>query len=123
MEYDFNNYKGIFHDDKQEEHYQDKVTGAHFDYYDMCRRLKNLQRTLSSKKIEKFMKETTIELGRNKIKGFGTHLDLQSSNFNLAPRQIDNKKSEGTLRSKSTDKPKENSMVQQKVRERKCFNL
>ena len=36
---DFNNYKGIFHDDNPTTKYQCPETGAHFDYRDVCKRL------------------------------------------------------------------------------------
>jgi len=41
---DLNNYKGIFYNDTDQK-YQDPVTGAHFDYYDMCCRLLKLQKS------------------------------------------------------------------------------
>ena len=42
-EIDFNNYKGMFFNDDPGQKYQDEVTGAHFEYRDMCKRLKRLQ--------------------------------------------------------------------------------
>lgn len=44
---DFENYKGIFYEEPAEK-YQDEVTGAHFEYFDMCRRLKRLQKELEA---------------------------------------------------------------------------
>jgi len=38
---DYNNYKGIFYDDAPS-NYQDTVTGAHFEYHDLCHRLEKL---------------------------------------------------------------------------------
>ena len=38
---DLANYKGIYYND-QNQKYQDEVTGAHFNYHDMCRRLNEL---------------------------------------------------------------------------------
>ncbi len=43
---DFNNYKGMFFGDDPGQKYQDKVTGAHFEYHDMCKRLRRLQHEL-----------------------------------------------------------------------------
>ena len=45
---DFNNYKGIFYNDDPGQKYQDEVTGAHFEYHDMCHRLSKIQKSLSS---------------------------------------------------------------------------
>eukprot|EP00826_Nyctotherus_ovalis_P036645 TRINITY_DN3270_c0_g1_i11.p1 TRINITY_DN3270_c0_g1~~TRINITY_DN3270_c0_g1_i11.p1 ORF type:complete len:263 (+),score=30.68 TRINITY_DN3270_c0_g1_i11:80-868(+) len=42
---DFDNYKGMFYDDPDQK-YQDPITGAHFDYLDMCSRLIKLQKSL-----------------------------------------------------------------------------
>ncbi len=43
-EVDLNNYKGIFFEDEPGLKYVDEVTGAHFEYRDVCLRLKRLQR-------------------------------------------------------------------------------
>lgn len=43
---DLNNYKGIFYQDDSDHNYQDKLTGAHFEYNEMCKRLKKLQHEL-----------------------------------------------------------------------------
>lgn len=59
-EEDINNYKGIHLMDKgnsnpnEDEKYQCPDTGSHFEFLDMCQRLKNLQkrRTLIDKVIE-----------------------------------------------------------------------
>lgn len=62
---DFNNYKGIFYDDSHEK-YQDEVTGAHFEYFDMCRRLKKLKGEVESKENRKQVeKNETIEKKAN----------------------------------------------------------
>jgi len=42
---DFENYKGIFYEEPTEK-YQDEVTGAHFEHFDMCKRLEQLQKSL-----------------------------------------------------------------------------
>ena len=39
---DFNNYKGMFYNDQPGTKYQDPVTGAHFEFRDMCNRLKGI---------------------------------------------------------------------------------
>ena len=39
---DIENYKGIYFNDEQTNRYEDKITGAHFDYFDLCRRLRKL---------------------------------------------------------------------------------
>lgn len=36
QEEDLNNYKGIYFNDDPSTKYQDPLTGAHFDYSDMC---------------------------------------------------------------------------------------
>ncbi len=41
-EIDFQNYKGMFFNDDPGQKYQDELTGAHFEYHDMCHRLKQL---------------------------------------------------------------------------------
>ena len=51
----FNNYKGMFFQDAHDTKYQDLVTGAHFEYKDMCRRLAELgksQRNVTKQKAE-----------------------------------------------------------------------
>ena len=49
---DFNNFKGIYFGDKTEK-FQDPVTGCHFEYYDLCKRLSNLKqrRKILDKKL------------------------------------------------------------------------
>lgn len=42
---DYNNYKGYFYDEAEEK-YQDELTGAHFEYFNMCLRLKRLKQQL-----------------------------------------------------------------------------
>lgn len=107
---DFNNYKGIFHDNDHEQRYEDKTTGAHFEYYDMCRRLRKLQQSLLSIPIEKPQK-ALLHKGRNDIKMYGTKFELHSSNFNVAlmPKPLNRQEVASydypVLRSKSTDKP------------------
>ena len=39
---DFDNFKGIYYGDKHEK-YQDPVTGCHFQYNDLCKRLTKLR--------------------------------------------------------------------------------
>jgi len=48
---DFNNYKGMFFNDDPGQKYQDEVTGAHFEYHDMCRRLKRIQQQVQIEEI------------------------------------------------------------------------
>lgn len=43
---DFQNYKGMFYNDDSGTKYQDEVTGAHFEYRDMCKRLNKLMKSL-----------------------------------------------------------------------------
>ncbi|TNV82167.1 hypothetical protein FGO68_gene6086 [Halteria grandinella] len=52
---DLINYKGIYFNDDQGQKYTDPVTGAHFEYKDMCRRLHKamLQRDALDKQIDK----------------------------------------------------------------------
>jgi len=45
---DLNNYKGIFYNDETVNRYEDPITGAHFDYFEMCKTLKALQKYLYS---------------------------------------------------------------------------
>jgi len=35
---DFGNFKGIYAEEQKEKYY-DEATGAHFEYYDLCKRL------------------------------------------------------------------------------------
>lgn len=44
---DLNNYKGMFYNDEPGQKYQDPETGAHFEYNEMCARLKRLQKELA----------------------------------------------------------------------------
>lgn len=46
---DLNNYKGMFFNDDPGQKYQDPETGAHFEYCDMCAKLKRLQKELHQK--------------------------------------------------------------------------
>jgi hypothetical protein len=39
---DFANYKGIYAEDESEQKYTCPVTGAHFEFNDVCRRLNKL---------------------------------------------------------------------------------
>ena len=36
---DHENYKGIYFEDEPKQKFQDEVTGAHFEFNDMCKRL------------------------------------------------------------------------------------
>lgn len=45
---DLNNYKGCFYEKNAEEKYYDKATGAHFDYFDLCRKLGQVKKRLES---------------------------------------------------------------------------
>ena len=70
---DFNNYKGMFYDNNQEK-YQDEITGAHFEYSDMCRRLRKLKSKIQPKennikkeKSEIILKDTKITIGNNPL--------------------------------------------------------
>lgn len=47
---DFGNYKGIFYDEPSEK-YQDEITGAHFEYFDMCLRLKKLKKKIEIEEL------------------------------------------------------------------------
>ena len=47
-----NDYKGIHHDTKNKK-YQDKLTGAHFEYKDMCRKLSALLKEKATASIPK----------------------------------------------------------------------
>eukprot|EP00826_Nyctotherus_ovalis_P008205 TRINITY_DN12118_c0_g1_i1.p1 TRINITY_DN12118_c0_g1~~TRINITY_DN12118_c0_g1_i1.p1 ORF type:complete len:175 (+),score=38.71 TRINITY_DN12118_c0_g1_i1:118-642(+) len=40
------NYKGFFYDNPSQK-YQDETTGAHFEYFDMCLRLKRLKKQIA----------------------------------------------------------------------------
>ena len=40
---DFNNFKGIYIDEDPNRKFQDPVTGCHFEYYDLCKRLAKLK--------------------------------------------------------------------------------
>lgn len=52
---DLNNYKGQFFNEEPGQKYQDPETGAHFEYNDMCAKLKRLQKEIS--KFEKYTEE------------------------------------------------------------------
>ena len=40
---DFQNFKGIYIDEDPNRKFQDPVTGCHFEYYDLCKRLAKLK--------------------------------------------------------------------------------
>lgn len=48
---DFQNFKGIYFNDDPNRKYQDPDTGAHFEYYDLCKRLSKLKE--KRKKLDK----------------------------------------------------------------------
>ena len=56
------NYRGIFVEEEAPEKYQDEVTGAHFEYNDLCNKLQNLIPVIENKKNDK--KYVTIEMGK-----------------------------------------------------------
>jgi hypothetical protein len=41
---DFNDFKGIYFEDDLNKKYQDPVTGCHFEYYDLCKRMVKLKK-------------------------------------------------------------------------------
>ena len=53
--YDMTNYKGIYFGEENKK-FQDDQTGAHFEYIDMCRRLKIVQK-LRKEFDEQYAKE------------------------------------------------------------------
>ena len=59
---DLINYKGIYFGDDQGQKYTDPVTGAHFEYKDMCRRLQRAiqQRDIVDKQHEKTVSQSQI---------------------------------------------------------------
>ncbi len=61
---DLNNYKGIFYDDPGQK-YQDELTGAHFEYHDMCNRLRLLRRELPEDSSDTDEGCANPELGTN----------------------------------------------------------
>lgn len=40
---DFNDFKGIYFDDDPNRKFQDPVSGCHFEYYDLCKRMVKLK--------------------------------------------------------------------------------
>ncbi len=58
---DFNNYKGFFYQDKAEQRYQDEVTGAHFNYIDMCHRLKAIQNSRHDQPAEDLAADNRVD--------------------------------------------------------------
>lgn len=48
---DFQNFKGIYFNDDPNRKYQDPETGAHFEYFDLCKRMVKLKEL--RKKIDK----------------------------------------------------------------------
>jgi hypothetical protein len=40
---DFNDFKGIYFEEDPNRKYQDPVTGCHFEYYDLCKRMMKLK--------------------------------------------------------------------------------
>jgi len=88
---DFNNYKGMFHAEDADHKYQDKITGAHFNYFDLWLRLKQLQKKLQAVEpikiaVEKKKSVILLQLlrkGRNEglaQQGYGTTITKQ---FNI----------------------------------------
>jgi len=62
---DLNNYKGIFYENTEQKKYQDEITGAHFEYHDMVKRLTKLQEQLQFCNLKA---PTLIRLMRDKEK-------------------------------------------------------
>ena len=65
---DFNNYKGFFYADDPGQKYQDKVTGAHFEYADMCTRLRALIIQSRGAEVEEEPVKKRADLKMNKVK-------------------------------------------------------
>ena len=56
---DFNNFKGIYFQDDPNKKYTDPETGAHFEYFDLCKRMAKLKEL--RKKIDKELGIEVIE--------------------------------------------------------------
>ena len=65
---DFNNYKGMFFNDDLNQKYQDPITGAHFEYYDMCCRLMKLQQKRIKEKDINDYAEDKSKIDKIKLK-------------------------------------------------------
>jgi hypothetical protein len=79
---DFNNYKGIFFEDEPGRKYQDEVTGAHFEYGAMCRRLRLLQKELQEdpQTLESSADERSENLLENDLDSSSKRAHIHDSN-------------------------------------------
>lgn len=55
-DYDLNNYKGIYFNDEPGSKFTDPITGAHFEYNDMCSRLTRLRKLILTNEQEESLK-------------------------------------------------------------------
>jgi len=62
---DLQNYKGMFYNEDTDLKYQDQITGAHFEYKDMCRRLNKLKSILPVDIIKESKVITTLKESDN----------------------------------------------------------
>jgi len=54
------NYRGMFYNEEPGQRYQDELTGAHFQYEDMCRRLKVLKSQIMKKESKGSLNYKTL---------------------------------------------------------------
>jgi len=61
-DYDLNNYKGIYFNDEPGSKFTDPITGAHFEYGDMCTRLTRLRKLITISEQEEALKRKEKEV-------------------------------------------------------------
>lgn len=95
---DFQNYKGMFYDDDPGLKYQDEITGAHFEYKDMCRRLEKLKRfmqndsnTVKENDSASTLSKYVSEIGKHRQKSAIDKVPFKLIPQVQATRNIDNR--------------------------------
>ncbi len=125
---DFGHYKGMFYAGDPKDKYQDPTTGAHFDYRDMCERLRTLQRFLEGAAADEFVppqeqKRNVLKVARDSDsrnpahalpqQGYGTlvgrdrprqRIVIRTGNLRLFSKKPGNGAVQELLRSKSFDR-------------------
>ncbi len=77
---DMEHYKGYFNEGGVMQRYEDPLTGAHFDYQEMCRRLRELQIAIGTAELSE---EQSRKGSRDSINIFTTLDESRKSQRNL----------------------------------------
>ena len=89
---DVKNYRGIFVEEEPQEKYQDEITGAHFEYHDICNRLTKLITETQIKKEESTKGIFDIERTLDSHQAFGNEGYLGTNRANCMKNLTNNEK-------------------------------